>query len=244
MITGSYYDNDLLRFVTDFYLAQISKPELINFFDIYYSDNIQEDIKKYNKGSGINVLADGVTILPSSKDEVIIILINEEAPKEIHPQYIIHELCHMYDFILFANKYCHKKIQRIRKNKYFSIFKCWSEFHVQLYIMPYYYAMLACLSEGKNDYTETFKKEIEKFYYEKYNEKLLNKDEVTIVDIMYYLGEIAMCNQNDKNKYYKIDERVLEKYPFIDNLYSILEKCLTFESFCCNLKILYQELNL
>lgn len=243
MITSSYYDNELLKCVTDFYLMQIGKPNLINFFNIYYTNNIMEDIKLFNNGKTASVLVDGVTILPNSKRDIITILINEDVQKELQPQYIIHELCHMYDFILFANQYCDNKLHRIRKHKYLSTLLSWSEFHVQLYVMPYYYAFLTYLSMGKINYINKFQQEIDTIYYKGYTSKLLNKRDVSIVDIMYYLGEITMCNQNDKNKHYNIDNEIIDKYPFIDNLYYTLEACLTFESFCDNLQTLYLVLN-
>lgn len=241
MIDNSYSNNNFLKNITEFYLNLVNQPKLIDYFNIYFSDNIQEDIKQFNCGKSTSILVDGITILPNNKREVITILINKNAPKEILPQYIIHELCHMYDFMLFANKYCNNKTHEIKKHEYFITLKNWSEFHVQLYIMPYYYSYLTFLSDNTIDYIDKFKNDIDWFYL-KFNEKLLNKDDVYITDIMYYLGEIAMCNCVSDNEAYSIDAKIIEKYPFIDSLNMALKNMLNFESFCNNLDMLHQIL--
>lgn len=242
MITDSYDDNSLLKSITDFYVSQIHQDSILEMFNIYFTDNILEDIKIFNKGKTINILADGVTILPLTKDEKFILLINKCAPTELQPQYILHELCHAYDFIRFGNKFCSGKHHKIRKHKYCSTLLNWSEFHVQIYSIPYTFRYFTYLNNYQFDYYIQFKNQINTYYYNWYNNKLLSKQNITISDIMYYIGEIAMCKKENSTGYYPINHNILKKYPFVEDIKETLDCCLTFKSFCNNIKELYLKL--
>lgn len=230
MIVGSYDDSDILKNTTFFYLNKIAKPYLHKFFNIYFSDNIAEDIKQYNNGRTSDIPTDGVTILPTSSEGLITIFIDKNTPIEVQPQTIFHELCHMHDLLTFAKKYCNGSPYLIRTNKFLSTLRNWSEFHAQFISLPYFYSYLSFLNLVKNDkrdFDKEFRNLIGTYYYDKFNENFLNKEEICDFDIMYYLGEIAMCNQNDPSTFYLIDNRIIEQYPFIEDLYLILNECLT-----------------
>ena len=54
-------------------------------------------------------------------------------------------------------------------------------------------------------------------------------------DLMYYLGEIAVCNLYDKDNQYFIHQSVIDKYPNIVELSEMATKCLTFDQFAQNI---------
>lgn len=53
------------------------------------------------------------------------------------PDIILHELAHMYDFILFASYFCRNKLYKVKNHKYYQTFVYWSEFHVKQIDIPY-----------------------------------------------------------------------------------------------------------
>lgn len=239
MITSSYDDNKLLKFITDYFMIHIAKTNLTDYFNIYFTNDICNDLTAISPNVKISIAMDGVTILPTSKEKLITVLINENVSIEFQIQYILHELCHVYDYILFADKYCNGNIFEIRNNKYMKILTTWSEFHVQLFIIPYYYEIIDFLCNTRSELSS----DIRSFFYDAFNERFLTKDkhnDIATIDIMYYLGQIAMCNQFDPNHHYSVDERIILKYPYIQILNNSLTKCLTFDTFCANLENLHQ----
>lgn len=251
MITGSYKDNDILKTTTDFYVHFLSHSHILEKFNIFYTNDIMKDIAHFNDGHNSSILCDGVTIVPTSEGEKLTILMNQDAPIEFQAQYIFHELSHVNDFVLFANKYCNGDLFYIRENKYFSTLKYWSEFHVQLYTMPYNHLYLRELRD-KNCYDEFIKRipiYYDEFgkqipdYYAQSNNIFFQREEIKLLDIMYYIGKIVMCNLYDNNVNYSIHKKISDTYPFIDSLKQILSKCLDFESFCKHINDLYDFLN-
>lgn len=54
---------------------------------------------------------------------------------------------------------------------------------------------------------------------------------ICLLDIMWYLREIVVCNLYDRNNKYNIDTRVISEYPFVINLSDILKNCLEVKAF-------------
>lgn len=239
MITSSYENNKLLKNITDFYLLQTGNLNLQEKFNIYISNNIMKDIRKFNKWRTSKILCDGATILPTSKNKKITILINDSISDIIKPQCIIHELCHMNDYVLFSNKYCEGSTFELRNNMYLSTVKAWSEFHVQLYVFPYYFCYFTYCDNTKNLYQDFISK-IKTFYYNEFTKRFIAKQDKRLIDILYYLGQIVMCNLNDNETHYLIPDSIIDSYPIIEELLPILERCLTFDMFCENIDDLFE----
>lgn len=61
--------------------------------------------------------------------------------------------------------------------------------------------------------------------------KMIMPYKICLLDIMWYLREIVVCNLYDRNNKYNIDTRVISEYPFVINLSDILKNCLEVKAF-------------
>lgn len=204
-------------------------------YNIYLTDKMFEDYEELNgKSNNLILNAAGCVILPNRETEKITILISTI---EFKPWVIVHELSHAFDFITFSQYYCNGNICQIKEHRLFYTFRLWSEFHAKTIEIPYTQILLA--GDSSNPYKE-FKEDVDRFFYPKYTEKLLAKSNLTMIDIMYYFGEIQTCNiicQTDKYK-------ILDKFnDFYSTLFDYLCDSLTFQGFVDNSTSLYTLLN-
>lgn len=229
------YNFDKQNFINNlvmFFMNNISKCDLTPYFNISLSHNISKDYKKYDSDIILkdDSDCDGITILPSKKNKKIQILISEESCLS---SVILHELTHMYDFVSFSKQFCDDMLYRVKKHKHYQTLIYWSEFHVKQIDIPYVHLIVdKYLNVPDDRLMDNFKKQIKTFYYEEYTKKLLNKENVAIRDIMWYLGEIYVCNQYDENNTYLIPQNVINIYGNkIVELYNLLTKTPNFEYF-------------
>lgn len=226
--------------IVELFMNHISKCDLTSYFEINVSDNIEEDYTKFDntcRPSADNNYA-GFTILPNSPQEKIQILISENL---YAPDVVLHELTHMYDFVLFSHYFCKDKLYEIKSNKYYQILIYWSEFHVKQVDIPYTHLLIDAYSNtSKENLLHHFKSQIKTFYYPKYNSKFLNKTNPIIRDIMWYLGELYVCNTYDENNTYSISQDILNIYGSeIIKLNNLVLKCPTFLDFASNIEEFY-----
>lgn len=118
-------------------------------------------------------------------------------------------------------------------HRYYQTFVYWSEFHVKQIDIPYLHLLLDIVAEvPKEKYLDSFKEKIKTFYYPEYIKKFLNKKNPNIRDIMWYLGELFVCNTYDKNNIYSIPQEIVDIYGAkIIKLHNLMTKCTTFEEY-------------
>lgn len=232
--------DDILKNLSIFFMKNIVGKDLTSYFKINVSDNLFEDAIKFDKKLVLKSDGNyaGLTILPCKSKEKIQILISENACTH---DVILHELTHMYDFVLFSLYFCKSKLHKVKKHKYHQTFIYWSEFHAKQIEIPY----TQLLSDVYNNIPQeelllNFKNKISSFYFQGYNEKFLNKKTPNIHDIMWYLGELFVCNFYDTNTTYTIPQKIIDAYGTeITDLYDLLLKCSTFESYICHVEEFY-----
>lgn len=240
MIIEDDKKNNIINMTVQFFMEYVVKFNLKHYFKINISNNIAEDYmlfdKKYKPES--NDYA-GLTILPDNEESVIQILVSENT---CMPDIILHELSYMYDFILFASYFCRNKLYKVKNHKYYQTFVYWSEFHVKQIDIPYSMLFLdMCNNIPKENLLLDFKSKIKDFYYPRFNEKFVNKKNIQIRDVMWYIGEILVCNLYDENNTYTIPQEIIELCDFdIILLYHIFENYPDFESFASEIKIFYK----
>lgn len=232
--------NAIINMVVQFFMNYVVKYDLKSYFKIYISNNMVEDYalfdKKYTPKSKNYA---GLTILPDNKKNVIQILISE---KSCTPDVILHELAHMYDFILFASYFCKNKLYKVKCHKYYQTFIYWSEFHVKQIDIPYLQMLFDIYKKlPREKWMLDFKNNIKSFYFPEYTNKYLGKKNPTIKEIMWYFGEVFVCNLYDENNTYNIPQEIIEKSEFdICLLYQMFEYCSNFKTFAENIKIFYK----
>lgn len=220
-----------------FFMNHIAKCNMMHYFEINITNNLIEDANKFldrNKLEFDNNYA-GITILPHNKKDKIQILISEDS---CSPDIILHELSHMYDFVLFSNRFCGGKLHNIQKHKYYLTVVYWSEFHAKQIDIPYLHMLLDIYNGVQQEkLLFDFKNNIKTFFYSEYNKKFLNKKNPTIKDTMWYLGELFVCNLYDENNTYKIPHEIVENHKLeIIKLYELVAKYSTFEAFANNIE--------
>lgn len=237
MIVGSYDNNDLLKFVIDFYMSNISKYNFLPYFNAVITNDIMYDYKKYKHDKLLSIEVAGLAILPENQNEKITILFSKN---DLSLDIILHELTHAYDFMEFSKIYCNSKLHEVEKHHLFQTFVYWSEFHVKLYDIPYSYILFNSLKNNTNNVIYDFAKDIASIYYHKFTEKFINKIpyKICLRDIMWYLGEIVVCNLYDVNNEYNIDSNIISEYPFVTTLYDVLKNCLDIQAFCYQSEVL------
>jgi len=232
--------NLMIDFVTTFFMNNIAGVDLTKYFNINISTNITTDYFLYDENYKLKVddSISGLTMLPDRTDKKIQILISENA---CTPAIILHELTHMYDFILFAKEFCNGEILEIKNNKYYQTVIFWSEFHVKQIDIPYLQLFLDEINNiPKEQYLCDFKKQIKIFFYPEYTKKFLNKSNPRMRDIMWYLGEMVVCNLYDDENTYNIPEDIITIYgEKILELYQTLSNCLTFPQFAENIEVVH-----
>lgn len=242
----SLKDNDLqvLNVYQSFFIQDILKCDidLSIFYDLNISNDIANDYCLFDNlpNPSITNIA-GITIPPSTDNQKIQILISENEDASKYPPIIFHELTHMHDMLLFAKTFCNNNLHEIKINKYSQTFINWSEFHaksmdnisVQIFIDK-------MKNVPEKNILEEFSSQIKTFYYPEYTKKLQNKTDAAIRDIMYYFGELAVCNIYDKNNTYPVPSFILSEYGDTYNeIYNILFDCLDFNGFVKNHEDLY-----
>lgn len=223
-----------------FFMNYVAKCDLTPYFNINISNNIVEDYTLFDNTykPSINKNYAGLTILPHKHKGKIQILISE---KYCTPDIVLHELTHMYDFVLFSYYFCKGNLYKVRKHKYYQTLIYWSEFHVKQVDIPYLHLLLdICGNIPKEKWLLDFKKQIKTFFYPEYNKKFANKSNPQIRDIMWYFGEIVVCNLYDENNTYNIPQEILADYDLkFLNLYTTVINCITFDDFVTNVNELY-----
>lgn len=215
-----------------FYTYTGINASLLDEYDIYISDNILEDYKLFEDISTTSIF-DGAVFFPSSisKPNKMSVLLTDNIDSYLHA--VPHELCHVYDYYLFCNKYCNSIYSNIRENKLFLSFSYWSEFHVKLIEITCMFLTLDQINENNN--IQIFQNTLDS-YYEKYTHKLLAKQNPKMIDFMYYIGELYTCNFY--NIYiespYVVSKDLIEKYPFLSNLYNVFSTNATFDLYVKN----------
>lgn len=235
MFISSYHNNDILRTYTDFFMTNIIKKNYMDYFNIYISDDIIEDAKiicPTINFANINDIA-GIVLLPYKAKEKITVLISKD---DNNPNTIFHELGHMVDWVEFAKIFCDGDLSLVRYHKYRNSFVYWSEFHVKQFDIPYMQIIAGlCGNQTAEEALLYFKENISIFFYDEYAKKLLNKTNITIHNLMYYLGEIVVCNLYDNERQYFIHQEIVDKYPNIVELSEMVTKCLTFDQLVENI---------
>lgn len=216
-----------------FFMYHIAKCDLTSYFEINISNDIYTDILILNKKLKTkydNNYCAGVTILPSKPKNKIQILISENS---CTPDVILHELTHMYDFVLFSEYFCKGKIHKIRKHKFCQSLIYWSEFHVKQIDIPYLHLFIDMHNNiPQEKYLYDFRSKIKSIYFQGYTQKLLAKTEFSIRDIMWYLGEVYVCNIYDEQNTYTIPQEIIEEFDAsIMELYNLLSSCPDFATF-------------
>lgn len=235
------YINSSILYGINFFIKYVSKYNITPYFDISLSEKIKEDAEIVNKCKITSIdNFEGITIAPFEKNEKLHVLIssNTVSPIEI----TIHELVHVYDFILFAKHFCNDELYQIRKHRLFKYFGFWSEFHAKTIDIPCAYFIQDLLNNvPESQRFLSFKSDIRVKKYKRYNQELLESNQTHIRDLMYYLGELHNCNTYDKENNYPIPQEIKNIYGAeqIDELNNILSICSTFEEFLQHNQILY-----
>ena len=237
----TYNKNDgnvaTINYVTIFFMNNISHYDLTPYFNIVISSNVIDDYIKYDKPHKHNpdFEYDGLTILPCNPQGKIQILISENS---CIPITTLHELTHMYDFVSFSNRFCNGELHNVKQHKYYQVLVYWSEFHAKLVDIPYCQKIIDTFKNVSDDkILYDFTSQINSFYYPGYTKKFLDKQNVGIKDIMWYLGELVVCNLYDKNNTYYLPESIISVCsPQILQLYDLVSHCLTFDDFANNVE--------
>lgn len=215
--------------------------DLMNF---YVSDDIKADYSIFDSLNNIKGnMYGGVAIPPFVEGAKTVILFSSDINNS--PDIIAHEITHMLDFISFANRFCDGNLSKIRENVYFQTFIFWSEFHVKQVDIPFIHIILAIFQGKTEGLLDEFIAEISSFYYPEYTKKLLSKKgDFATRDIMWYFGEIAVCNKYDSNNKYTIDTRVKDMIGVnFQPVFNLLNKCLDFNSFSLHIEELHSLFN-
>lgn len=235
MIIHNKKQDSILQNTILFFTHYVIKCDLTSYFEIDITDNILVDYLFFTKSKKpiVGNECAGTTIPPYKRNGKIQILISQNY---CTPDVILHELAHMYDFVLFSRYFCNNKLHKVLKHKYFQTFVYWTEFHVKQIDIPYLHLLLDMYNNvSKEKYLLNFKSQIKTFYYPKYNEKFLSKVNIEIRDVMWYLGELLVCNIYDENNTYSISQEILNIYGSeIIELYNLTNKCSTFEDYVIN----------
>lgn len=235
------YLSNSIEYSIGFFAKYVSKCDITQYFDISISEDIKSDAENLNRSKMINLDDfDGVTIIPFEKNEKIHVLIssNTDCPIET----TLHELVHVYDFMLFGKNFCNSELYQIRKHHSFKYFSFWSEFHAKTIEIPCAYFMQDILNKTpENQILLSLKTDIKEKNYEHYNQKLLENTQANIRDLMYYLGELHNCNTYDNENNYPIPQEIKNRYGAeqVEELNDILSTCSTFEEFLHHNQILY-----
>lgn len=235
MLIGAYHNNEMLHTYTDFFMNNIMKKNYMKYFYIYVSDNVIEDAMVICPTGNFENLDDiaGINLLPYKSKDKITILISKDSNE---PNTIFHELGHMVDMVDFAKEFCDGDFSLIRRHKYYNSFVYWSEFHVKQIDIPYMQIIAGiCGNQTPEEVLKYFKDNIPSFFYDEYAKKLLNKLNISLHNIMWYLGEIVVCNLYDNKKQYYIHQSVIDKHGDILELFEMVVKCLTFEQLVENI---------
>lgn len=234
-ISNKVSNKDFIEPITNFFMNNISSCNLKPYFNICVSENIVKDCMKYDKTINLNpdTKYAGLVILPSEVGNKIQILISQNS---CTPDTILHELTHMYDFVNFSNYFCKGELHKVKEHKYYQTFIYWSEFHAKLIDIPYFSFLLG-FNKTKDEIINEFTNNVKSFYYPEYTKKFLNKQNIGMTDIMWYLGELTVCKLYDQNNVYDIPENIIHTYgQRISELYNLLFHCLTFEDFVKNIQ--------
>lgn len=240
MIVQDDKKNSTINNIVSFFIHYVTKYDITPFVNINISNNIMEDCQLFDKNAkgktGIEYA--GITILPNRRKDKIQILVSESV---FTPDVLLHELTHAYDFILFSHHFCKSKLHKVKSHKYYQTFIYWSEFHVKQIDIPYLHLLLdICRNTPKEKWLLDFKKQIKTFFYPEYNKKFANNLNPQMRDIMWYFGEIVVCNLYDENNTYSIPQEILTSYEFkFLKLYTTVINCITFDDFVANVNELY-----
>lgn len=234
-------NDEELNKVTYFFVKNFNAEFMLDYFDINVSNDIYHDYLQFDNALCLEgVECAGITIPPQNTNTKIQILISD---KHFFPDTIFHELAHTYDFIKFSQKFCGDNLKLIQQNKYYFTLVNWSEFHAKLIEIPYSQIFVNMLNNiSAEDTLNYYRSNISTFYYQEYNKKLLEKTKISLRDVMWYIGEITLCNLCDIDKSYNIPQKIINRCGTIMiDLYNLLYQCLDFESFANNI-ILFQFL--
>lgn len=233
-------NNDFCNEISIFFIDMVVHEDLSNYFDIYMTDNISKDYSLFDTSLVLDDSLDaaGVTILPSESSSKITILISNTVTE---PATILHELTHMHDMVLFSNELCNCDLSQVKKHMYYQTFINWSEFHVKQIDIPYMHLILDIIDGKTDNFLETFKSQIKTFYFPGYTQKFISKkDNLNMRDVMWYLGELTVCNLYDKENNYKIPDEVKLILPNdFQPLYDELQQCQDFSSFLSHIETIH-----
>lgn len=241
MLVNRNIKGEWIQTIPKFFENNIALRNLDLYFDIHLSKNITHDILSLDSSFKIQNESElaGINILPSKDHQKIQVIISEQ---ECGIDVILHELTHMFDMVLFSEQFCNGKLYEIKNHKYYQTFIYWSEFHVKQIDIPYTQLLLEIYSNiPKESWLVNFKKQIKTFFYPEYNKKFANKLNPRMRDVMWYFGEIVVCNLYDENNTYIIPQEILVKYEskFLE-LYTAFINCISFNDFVANVSELHR----
>lgn len=238
MITYDEKQNKLLNNISEFFMNYVSRRDLTPYFDINVSNDLANDYSLFDKNYKVQSKSEdfaGMTILPERVDGKIQILISNNY---CTPDYILHELGHMYDFVLFSEKFYDGGFSKVKNNKYYQTLIYWSEFHVKQIDIPYTHLLLDLFNKTPEDkILNDFISQIKTFNYPEYCKKFYNKKEPQIRDYMWFFGELVVCNLYDNKNTYSIPSYIVNKYGVsLEVFYQEVSKYLSFEDFVNNIE--------
>lgn len=188
MILQDKKQGAILNNICFFFMNYVSKQNLTPYFNINISDDIARDYSLFDKEYNIQSKKEGfagLTILPNYSNEKIQVLISSD---NFTPDVVLHELCHMYDYVLFSRSFCHNDLSSVKINKYYQSLVYWSEFHVKQIDIPYTHLLLDLFNNTPDDnILIDFISQIKTFNYPEYCKKFYDKKEPQIRDYMWFL---------------------------------------------------------
>lgn len=229
------YNESTFKDIFEYFNNNIYSIPEFPFKNIYYTDNMQEDIKLFCTPKEFeNSDNKGVTLLPNEYLNEIIVVIDISSNNMIDfVRTLMHELIHVYDFINFSKYYFSKPFIDISKHKLFETFRGWSEFKAFAYSDYHTYKYMdATLNANNTSIAMTcFESNLKPFLETK--RQMVLDGGLNFYDLVMILGYIyALDNYHHIQK---IENSCVYKYlPLVfhsnlkDNLYHLFE--LYFES--------------
>lgn len=151
------------RPIFDYFNQNIFDISEFNFDNIYFSDDIENDIFLFcTPKPEENTSVEGATLIPSDILEEIVVVINIKTKANIlqAANCLIHELIHAHDFIEFSKKYYNTPYATISDHEQFEAYRRWSEFHA--YALSQYHCCLYMNEYTKINATDSFVKSFKK----------------------------------------------------------------------------------
>lgn len=211
--------------IMNYYIKNVSKEDFRDFFTIYKSDNIIQDIISYENDAPDGNTS-GIVLFPDTEEKVIV-LIDEKALTNTY----IHELTHVYDFYSFAKHFSLKTNKSIKNHPCYKALNLWSEYH-SVSVEIVHNQFIAYHAKNMNfEKRYTFlQSDIQNMIY---GQIICNfpTGKITYHDIMWLFAGIDICNKYDVSHTYGVPNYILKRIPkkyFI--IHRLIQNVLDFEN--------------